>query len=235
MRAGVKNRRANQIHTALRSKKCLGNKIFFCKPLTASEKPTKSGYSCRWNRRNPFLFARAILPARRWMRFSPENARVSAAAPAAQDPNQTKKSAPLSGDEVKRVLPGRSGFQAGDCVSHQSLFGHARNRALRRKNHTTIWPASGNIAAELKKVPLERFDSFQEHYMDVCSESDGRIENIRKTDCSLSPLFAGITMRDAPDTPFLLSLQTRQASRPRALKIRAGGRMENLAVRSTER
>jgi len=103
------------------------------------------------------------------------------------------------------------------------------------KKTTTIWPASGNIAAELKKVPLERFDSFQEHYMDVCSESDGRIESIRKTDCSLSPLFAGITMRDAPDTPFLVGLQTRQTSRPRGLKILAGGRMENLAVRSTER
>jgi len=203
--------------------------------LTASEKPTKSGYSYRWNRRNPFRFAWAILLARRWMRFSPESARVSAAAPAAPSLIQTNRSAHLSGDEGKRDLSGRSGFQAGDCVSHQSLFGHARNRALRRKNHTTIWPASGNIAAELKKVPLERFDSFQEHYMDVCSESDGRIESTRKTDCLLSPLVVGITMRDAPDTPFLISLQTRQASRPRGLKILTSGRMENLAVRSTER
>ena len=103
------------------------------------------------------------------------------------------------------------------------------------KKTTTIWPASGNIAAEFKKVPLKRVDSFQEHCMDVSLRCDGRIESIRKTDCLLRPLFVGITMGDAPDTPFLLSLQTRQASRPRGLKILAGGRMENLAVRSTER
>ena len=103
------------------------------------------------------------------------------------------------------------------------------------KKTTTIWPASGNIAAEFKKVLLERFDSFQEHYMDVCLRCDSRIESTRKTDCLLSPLVVGITMRDAPDTPSLLSLQTRQASRPRGLKILTGGRIENLAVRSTER